>query len=125
MFAVVLEYCCLTDYKMLITNIADEHSRTIEELNTQFDEKCKKFLENETFLKQNIAGLKADNADIEKDRNKERTLRMKLEEEYMQNSKNHEEEVQLRLRFEQKLNHMHSHQRDIEIKLARAVEEIT
>ena len=60
MFAVVLEYCCLTDYKMLITNITDEHSRTIEELNTQFDEKCKKFLESETFLKQNIAGLKAD-----------------------------------------------------------------
>ena len=50
---------------------------------------------------------------------------MKLEEEYMQNSKNHEEEVQLRLKFEQKLNSMHSHQRDIEIKLARALEEIT
>lgn len=29
---------------------------------------------------------------------------MKLEEEYMQNTKNHEEEVQLRLKFESKLN---------------------
>ena len=33
---------------------------------------------------------------------------MKLEEEYMQNTKNHEEEVQLRLKFESKLNQMHT-----------------
>jgi hypothetical protein len=49
---------------------------------------------------------------------------MKLEEEYMQNSKNHEEEVQLRLKFESKLNSMHSRQRETDIKLARASEEV-
>lgn len=31
--------------------------------------------------------------ELEKERTNERTLRLKLEEEYMQNSKNHEEEV--------------------------------
>jgi hypothetical protein len=30
---------------------------------------------------------------MERDRTNERSLRMKLEEEYMQNTKNHEEEV--------------------------------
>ena len=44
---------------------------------------------------------------------------MKLEEEYMQNSKNHEEEVQLRLKFESKLNSMHSIHRELEIKYKR------
>lgn len=42
--------------------------------------------------------------DLEKDRNNERTLRLKLEEEYMTMTRNHEEEVGLRLQFERKLN---------------------
>ena len=37
----------------------------------------------------------------------------------MQNSKNHEEEVQLRLKFESKLNTMHSMHRELEIKHKR------
>ena len=46
--------------------------------------------------------------ELEKERTNERSLRLKLEEEFAQNSKNHEEEVQLRLKFESKLNNMHS-----------------
>lgn len=42
----------------------------------------------------------------------------------MQNSKNHEEEVQLRLKFESKLNNMHSLHRDLETKYNRALKEI-
>ena len=45
---------------------------------------------------------------MERDRTNERSLRLRLEEEYMQNTKNHEEEVQLRLKFESKLNMMHT-----------------
>ena len=37
----------------------------------------------------------------------------------MQNTKNHEEEVQLRLKFESKLNNMHSAHRDLETKFKR------
>lgn len=51
-------------------------------------------------------------------------MRLKLEEEYMQNSKNHEEEVKLRLKFESKLNTMHAQFRETEIKLNRALNEI-
>ena len=57
--------------------------------------------------------------ELERERTNERTLRLKLEEEYMQNSKNHEEEVQLRLKFESKLNSMHSMHRELEIKHKR------
>ena len=39
----------------------------------------------------------------------------------MQNSKNHEEEVQLRLKFESKLNSMHSIHRELEIKHRRLI----
>lgn len=42
----------------------------------------------------------------------------------MQNTKNHEEEVQLRLKFESKLNNMHSVHRDLETKYKRALSEL-
>jgi len=46
-------------------------------------------------------------------------MRLKLEEEYLQNTKNHEEEVQLRLKFESKLNDMHSAHRELQTKYFR------
>ena len=49
---------------------------------------------------------------------------MKLEEEYMRNSKNHEEEVQLRLQFESKLNSLHALHRDVKAKYTRSTEDI-
>ena len=48
-------------------------------------------------------------------------MRLKLEEDYLQNTKNHEEEVQLRLKFESKLNNMHSAHRDLESKYKRVL----
>ena len=51
-------------------------------------------------------------------------MRLKLEEEYAQNTKNHEEEVQLRLKFESKLNNMHSAHRDLETKFKRTRQDL-
>ena len=48
-------------------------------------------------------------------------MRLKLEEDYLQNRNNHEEEVQLRLNFESKLNNMHSAHRDLESKYKRVL----
>ena len=42
----------------------------------------------------------------------------------MQNTKNHEEEVQLRLKFEAKLNQMYSNERELHIKFERACSEL-
>jgi len=56
---------------------------------------------------------------MEKDRNTEKALRSKLEEEYMQIMQKHEEEVELRLKFEEKLNQMHTEFRKLEIDLER------
>lgn len=51
-------------------------------------------------------------------------MRQKLEEDYAQNTKNHEEEVQLRLKFESKLNNMHSAHRDLESKYKRVLSDL-
>ena len=64
------------------------------------------------------------NDQLEKDRANEKTLRLKLEEEYMQNTKNHEEEVKLRLKFEGKFNTMHDTHRELEIRHDRTLKEL-
>jgi hypothetical protein len=51
-------------------------------------------------------------------------MRLKLEDEYAQNSKNHEEEVQLRLKFEAKLNAMQSDYRELKTKYVRCVKDL-
>ena len=55
----------------------------------------------------------------------EMQMRKKLEEDYTQNTKNHEEEVQLRLKFESKLNNMHSAHRDLESKYKRIMNDLS
>jgi hypothetical protein len=51
-------------------------------------------------------------------------MRLKLEEEYTQNTKNHEEEVQLRLKFEAKLNEMHGDYRELNSKYQRSQKDL-
>jgi len=63
------------------------------------------------------------NDHLEKDRANEKQLRLKLEEEYMQNTKNHEEEVKLRLKFEGKFNTMHDTHRELQIRHERTLKE--
>ena len=61
---------------------------------------------------------------LERELAAEQNTRAKLEEEFQMNTKNHEEEVQLRLKFESKLNNMHSIHRDVDTKYKRALKEI-
>ena len=55
-------------------------------------------------MRTEIDKLQTYAGEVEKQRMNERSMRLKIEEEYFQNNKNHEEEVELRLRFEKKLN---------------------
>lgn len=118
-FCVLLEYCCRSDYKMQISEITLQHEVEVARMEEDFEAKCQQFLNNEKILNQNMEVLQKYSEELERERTNERTLRLKLEEEYMQNSKNHEEEVQLRLKFESKLNSMHSKHRELEIKYKR------
>ena len=123
-FSILLEYCCKTDYRMLISEISKEHKEELDRLESEFQKKFNEQAENERRLKSNLEILQKYSDDLEKEKNSERQMRLKLEEEYMQNTKNHEEEVQLRLKFESKLNNMHSVHRDLETKYKRALSEL-
>ncbi len=54
---------------------------------------------------------------------KESLLRQRAEEILEINNADHEIEVQLRLKFEEKLNLVHIHQRKVDILLAKAVKQ--
>ena len=123
-FSILLEYCCKTDYRMLISEISKEHKDEMDRMEREFQTKFGEQAANERVLKQNMEILQKYTEELEKEKNSERQMRLKLEEEYMQNTKNHEEEVQLRLKFESKLNNMHSVHRDLETKYKRALSEL-
>ena len=119
-FSILLEYCCRTDYRMLIQEISQEHKKEIEELETKYQARFQEQANNEKIIKQNMEILQKYSETLEKERMNERQMRLKLEEEYTQNTKNHEEEVQLRLKFEAKLNEMHGNYRDVNTKYKRS-----
>ena len=79
---------------------------------------------NEKTIKENMGILQKYAQTLEKERLNERQMRLKLEEEYNQNAKNHEEEVHLRMKFEAKLNELHGELRDLNTRYDRTVIEL-
>ena len=63
--------------------------------------------------------------ELQREMMNEKQMRLKLEEDFTLNNKNHEEEVQLRLKFESKLNNMHSTHRDLETRYKRVLQDLT
>ena len=61
---------------------------------------------------------------LDNERANERMMRLKLEEEFNQNQKSHEDEVILRLKFEKQLNEMHSNFRDLRTKNSRCMKDL-
>ena len=120
-FAILLEYCCRTDYRMLISEISKEHKAELEQLDRDYQKKSEEQANNEKVLKENLDTQHKLCEELQREMMNEKQMRLKLEEDYTQNTKNHEEEVQLRLKFESKLNNMHSAHRDLESRYKRVL----
>jgi hypothetical protein len=82
-FSILLEYCCKTDYRMLISEISKEHKEEMDRMEREFQQKFNEQAQNEMQLKRNIETLQRFSDDLEKEKNSERQMRLKLEEEYM------------------------------------------
>lgn len=50
-YSILLEYCCRTDYKMLISEISKEHKREIEELELRYQSRFTEQANNEKSIK--------------------------------------------------------------------------
>ena len=78
---------------MLIQEISEQQNKAMEDQELKFKDQFRKQAENEKLIKSTMEELKLYSETLEKERMNERSMRMKLEEEYTQNTKNHEEEV--------------------------------
>lgn len=109
---------------MLIQAITQAHKEEIEQMEAKYQARFEEQANNEKVMKQSLETLQKYSETLERERMNERQMRLKLEEEYTQNTKNHEEEVQLRLKFEAKLNGMHSKHRELNTKYERAIKDL-
>ena len=79
---------------------------------------------NEKMLKEVTDDLQKENDRLKKELDDQKASYTKLKEDMAFLTKNHEEEVQLRLQFESKLNSLHALHRDVKAKYTRSTEDI-
>ena len=75
-------------------------------------------------LKQNIQNLLLKVEEVEKDRQAELLRRTQLQKEHEVQNRNYEDEVNLRKKYEMKINELFILHREVETRYKRAVEEV-
>ena len=68
----LLEYCCKTDYRILIAEITDKHQKELDLIAKQFKDKIQSYIEKEKVLNGNMETMREYNEYLEKDRAKEK-----------------------------------------------------
>jgi hypothetical protein len=109
---------------MLISRLAIEHKKELERINTDFAERVDKFTSIEDTLSKTIIELKKDLKEYSVKlihSEDERKLLIKIVDESI---KSKEKEVQLRIKFEEKINNMHAVNRVTEEIYERSKEDI-
>lgn len=71
-FAILLEYCCRTDYRMLIAEISKENKAELDKLDADYQNKFQEQAANEKVLKENQEMLVKVNEELERERINER-----------------------------------------------------
>ena len=123
-FSILLEYCCKTNYQMLVSKIQSEHREELDKQEEEFNECQERMFNNEKKLKGITDDLQKENDRLKKELDDRKGAYVKLTEDMAFLTKNHEEEVQLRLQFESKLNSLHALHRDVKAKYTRSTEDI-
>lgn len=123
-FAILIEYCCKSDYTMLISSLAVEHKKELDRINTDFAEKYDKFTELEKFLRDSIKTLEDDLKQHREKLSYVENERKRLLEIVDESIATKEKEVKLRISFEDKINNMHAINRVTEEQYQRALQDI-
>lgn len=108
----------------MVEEVHIQNEQKLKQMEEEYNQKLDEMKEDERNLKNEMSTMQNYSIILEREKLEEKNIRLKLEEELLQNSKNHEEEVQLRLKFESKLNNMHSIHRDLGTKYRRALLDI-
>ena len=78
---------------MLISEISKEHKAELEKLDKDYQKKSEEQANNEKVLKESLDHQQKLCEELEREMMNEKQMRLKLQEDFTQNTKNHEEEV--------------------------------
>ena len=123
-FAILIEYWWKSDYTMLISNLALEHRKELDRINTDFAEKWDRFNDIEKQMRDTIAIIDNELQTCKSKLSHAENERRRLLEIVDENIANKEREVQIRVEFEHKINNMHSLNRVLDEKYQRALQDI-
>lgn len=98
--------------------------QAMEDMESKYSKELADLESNKKQLIEKLDELSKEKDKLEIEKKEEHMLRVKLQGEFEQTIKDHEEEVQLRLQFESKLNSLHALHRDLQARYDRANESI-
>jgi chromosome segregation ATPase len=104
-FAILLEYCCKTDYDSLLNDIEREYQEKQEEAIHHYEEEIEVLKASQNELQNAVDTMKIHMQVVEKEAYNERRMREKAEKEYEALKDNIESEVILRMKFEDKVSY--------------------
>lgn len=94
--------------------VVREHKEEVDRMESEFSEQLERKKEMEMQLAVSIEERQKYVKELEQERDAYRTNKARMEAEISQSNKSHDEEVQLRLKFESKLNAIYSVHRDLQ-----------
>ena len=77
-FAILLEYCCKSNYQMLISKLNEEHKDMIDSIEKDFNDHIQKLSDSEKHLKDALDNLSKKKDELEKAKEEEEFQRKKL-----------------------------------------------
>ncbi len=113
---ILLEYACKTEYQMITRQIEREHGEKLAQLETKYKSEFEKLEKSEARSKAEARELRQLCDELTRAKREEEKRKDQIMQEHQKNLVKHEEEVQLRLFFEQKLNSLHHVNREITSK---------
>ena len=64
----LLEYCCKTDYRILIAELTDRHNNQINLIERTNKERIQQYIDDERIMKQNMQTMRDHMDQLEKER---------------------------------------------------------
>ena len=123
-FWILLEYCYKADHQTILEEVQLENKDVIEGLRKNLEAKSKEVEALELWQTDTLVKLQADMANVRMEKDNLYRQKMQLEEEMRINDKVYSEEVQLRIKFETKMNEVYAVAKDLKMKHQRTIDEL-
>jgi len=119
-YSILLEFCCKSDYKLLISQLSVEHEDQKQILKDMIETNNERFMERENDMKDQFKNIQKDYDELLEERIYYKKYTDKLNDIIDDLRGKIEEETKIRKVFENKLNDLHSIVRDKEARYTRS-----